>query len=203
MRFFTFLLLLCGFAVGVHAQSNLPRPKTGKNDTIKTYLTEYQGELIPWIVTPDFTITDTRIFKSEEDRQAYYRLKYNVLKVLPYAKYAAQRYQQLQRDLASTGDKKKQKELMSACEKEIKDLFDREIKNLTISQGEVLIKLISRETGNTTFDLAKDMKGGFHAFMYQSVARLFGHNLKEQYDPREEHDIEVILHEAGYTSSLF
>ncbi|MCJ8210111.1 DUF4294 domain-containing protein [Mucilaginibacter sp. RS28] len=203
MKFFTFLLFLSGLTLAVQAQSSLPRPKLGKNDTIKTYLTEYQGELIPWIVTPEVQIVDTRIFKSDADRMAYMRLKYNVMKVLPYARFAAQRYQQLQRDLALTGDKHKQKELINACETQIKDLFNREIKNLTISQGEVLIKLISRETGNTTFSLAKDLKGGFHAFMYQSVARIFGHNLKENYDAATEHDIEAILHQAGYTASLY
>lgn len=203
MKFFAFLFVLCGFAVLVRAQSPLPHPKLSKNDTIKTYLTEYQGELIPWTVTQEVKIVDVRIFKTEADRQAYYRLRYNVLKVLPYARFANDRYQQLQRDLALTGDKKKQKELVNACETQIKDLFNREVKNLTISQGEILIKLISRETGNTTFDLAKDLKGGLHAFMYQSVARLFGHNLKEQYDPATERDIETILHQAGYTSYLY
>ncbi|WDF56865.1 DUF4294 domain-containing protein [Mucilaginibacter sp. KACC 22063] len=203
MKFLPLLIGFCLLACAVSAQNPLPHPKVGKNDTVKTYLTEYEGELIPWIVTPEVEIRDVRIFKSEADRQAYYRLKYNVMKVLPYARFASQRYQKLQRDLALTGDKKKQKELVKACETEIKDLFNREIKNLTINQGEVLIKLISRETGTTTFDLAKDLKGGLHAFMYQSVARIFGHNLKEEYDITTERDIETILHQAGYTSYLY
>ena len=124
------------------------------------------------------------------------------MKVLPYARFAGQRYRQLQRDLALTGDKKKQKELMKACESEIKTLFNKDIKNLTISQGEILIKLVSRETGATSFALAKELKGGFNAFLFQSVARLFGHNLKETYDASEQRDIETILHEAGYVSSF-
>jgi hypothetical protein len=203
MKFFTFLLLLCGFAGLANAQVDLPHPKTGKNDTIKTYMTVLDGELVPWVVTPEVKIVDTRIFTSEADRQAFYRLRYNVIKVLPYAKFASQRYAQLQRDLATTSDKSKQKEMINACEAQIKELFNREIKNLTITQGEVLIKLVSRETGTTSFAMAKDLKGGFHAFMFQSVARIFGHNLKEQYDPTTERDIETILHEAGYTSSLY
>lgn len=201
MKFIAVLLFLC-FTVGfLKAQSAMERPKLGKNDTIKTYLTELDGQLVPWIVTKDVFIRDSRIFKSDEDRQAYLRLKYNVLKVYPYARFAAQRYQQLQRDLATTADKHKQKELIDACEAQIKDLFNREIKNLTISQGEVLIKLISRETGNTSYSLAKELKGGFHAFMFQSIARVFGHNLKETYDPEQDRDIENILQQAGYYSS--
>jgi hypothetical protein len=72
------------------------------------------------------------------------------------------------------------------------------VENLTISQGEVLIKLIDRQTGNTSYELVKQLKGGLNAFMMQSIARLFGHNLKETYDPDEDRDIETILHKYGY-----
>ncbi|WP_248282186.1 DUF4294 domain-containing protein [Mucilaginibacter robiniae] len=182
------------------SQNALPHPKTGKNDTIKTYLTELNGELVPWIVGSDVVIKDSRIFASDADRQAYNRLRYNVYKVIPYARMAGDRYRQLQRDLATTGDKHKQKEMINACEAQIKDIFNKQVKNLTISQGEILIKLIDRETGNNTYTLVKELKGGFHAFMFQSVARIFGHDLKETYDPSEERDIEAILQQAGYYS---
>jgi hypothetical protein len=203
MKFIVSLLLLCCAMVTVKAQDDKPAPPVtlGKNDTIKVYMTKLDGQLVPWIIAPEVRIVDTRIFASEQDRINYLRLRYNVIKVLPYARFAGQRYRQLQRDLALTGDKKKQKELMKACENDVKTLFNKDIKNLTISQGEVLIKLVSRETGNTSFALAKELKGGFNAFVFQSVARIFGHNLKESYDPTEEHDIEAILHEAGYVSS--
>ncbi len=200
MKFIGFVGLFCCMAVIAVAQGTLPRPVLGKNDTIKTYLTEYQGELIPWVVTKEVKITDSRIFKSEQEHQEYNRLKYNVYKVLPYMRFASARYQQLQRDLATTGDKSKQKDMINTCETQIKDLFNREIKNLTITQGEILIKLINRETGNTSYDMLKEMKGGLNAFMFQSIARIFGHNLKEVYDPTQERDIESILQSAGYIS---
>jgi hypothetical protein len=210
MKFIGLLLLFCCVLGTLKAQpakpADKPAPKPaplvlGKNDTILTYLTIDSGRLEPWIVTKDVIITDTRIFKSQADLDAYRRLKYNVLKVLPYASFAGKRYRKLQRDLAVTADKRQQKELITNCETEIKDLFNKEIKDLTISQGEILIKLIDRETGNTSFDMVKDMKGGFKAFVYQSVARLFGHDLKETYDPGQQKDIEAILLQAGYTSS--
>jgi len=206
MKFIGFLLLFCCVLGTLKAQTEKPAPKPaplilGKNDTIKTYLTIDSGQLIPWIVMEDVKIVDTRIFKSQADIDQYRRLRYNVLKVLPYARFAGIRYRQLQRDLALTGNRHKQKELINTCETEIKDLFNKEIKDLTISQGEVLIKLIDRETGNTSFAMVKDMKGGFNAFVLQSVARLFGHDLKETYDPDEQRDIEAILVQAGYSSS--
>ncbi|HTD99946.1 MAG TPA: DUF4294 domain-containing protein [Mucilaginibacter sp.] len=201
MKFIGFLLLFCCFVGLVKAQEQRPRPlQLGKNDTLKTYVTILDGELVPMIVTEEVKIVDVRIFKSKAERDAYNRLKYNIYKVLPYAKFASERYQQLQRDLATTADKKKQKEMVNVCETQIKDLFKREIENLTISQGEVLIKLIDRQTGTTSYEMVKELKGGLKAFMFQSVARFFGHNLKEKYDPYEERDIEAILQQAGYYS---
>ena len=183
----------------VSAQEKQPQPlKLGKNDTIRTYLTEEGGELMPMIVGPEVKIMDVRIFKTQADRDAYRRLRYNIYKVLPYAKYASQKYEQLQRSLATTTDKRRQKRMVDTCENDIKSLFKKEIENLTISQGEILIKLIDRQTGSTSYDMVKDLKGGLKAFMFQSLARLFGHNLKETYDPAEERDMEAILQEAGY-----
>lgn len=201
MKFFLGFILLCCCCVGMlKAQTIPPYPREGKNDTIKTLSANVDGEMIPWIVTAEVKITDTRIFKSQADKDAFNRLRYNIYKVIPYAHFAGSRYRQLQRDLALTGDKKKQKVLIVACETQIKDLFKKEVENLTISQGEVLIKLIDRETNNTSFELVKELKGGFNAFLLQSVARVFGHNLKETYDKDEQRDIEQILQQAGYDS---
>ncbi|MDB5133244.1 MAG: hypothetical protein JWR02_2993, partial [Mucilaginibacter sp.] len=204
MKFIGFLLLFCCLMGTLEAQTGKPAPLIlGKNDTIRTYLTLDSGKLTPWIVLSEVKITDFRIFKSQADLDQYRRLKYNVLKVLPYARFAGQRYRQLQRDLALTGDKRKQKALINACEDQIKVLFNKEVKEMTISQGEVLIKLIDRETGNTSYAMVKDLKGGFKAFILQSAARLFGHDLKETYNPEEQKDIEAILQEAGYTSTNY
>jgi hypothetical protein len=89
------------------------------------------------------------------------------------------------------------------CDKEIKDMFNREIKNMTINQGEILIKLIDRETGKSTYDLVRELKGGLIAFAYQSVARVAGHNLKHQYNPQEERDIETIIQNSGYNDLAY
>ncbi|MCO5945466.1 DUF4294 domain-containing protein [Mucilaginibacter flavidus] len=202
MKFIGFLLLFCCVMGIANAQTKAPAPLIlGKNDTIRTYLTVDSGKMMPWIVLNEIKISDTRIFKSQADLDNYRRLRYNVLKVLPYVRFAGARYRQLQRDLALTGDRHKQKELIGTCETEIKTLFNKEIKDLTISQGEVLIKLINRETGNTSYAMVKELKGGFKAFLFQSAARIFGHDLKETYDPEEQKDIEAILNQAGYVSS--
>ena len=124
MKFIGFFLLFCCAMGSLKAQTEKPAPKPaplilGKNDTIKTYLTVDSGELVPWIVTPDIIVTDIRIFKSQADLDNFRRLRYNVLKVLPYARFAGQRYRKLQRDLALTGDKHRQRELIDTCENQI------------------------------------------------------------------------------------
>lgn len=172
----------------------------GGKDSIKVAAINIDGVLMPWIVLNEVTVSAKRSFKSKEDYDNYRRLRYNVIKVLPYARYAGQRYRNLERDLALTADNRKQKALVKGCEREVKDIFNKEIKNLTISQGEILIKLIDRETGNSSYSLVRDMKGGISAFLFQSVARVFGHDLKEKYDPDKEHDIESIIRSLGYYS---
>jgi hypothetical protein len=215
MKFIGILFVFCLAAGAVKAQEtvvataasqDIPKNikiKLGKNDTIRTLATNDNGVIEPWIIMPVINIRDVRVFKSDADKQAYNQLVYNVHKVMPYAHFAGERYKQLQRDLAVTADKRKQKELIAACNTQIKDLFKREIENLTINQGEILIKLIDRETGNTSYQLVTDLKGGLDAFMLQSVARIFGHNLKETYDPEQDRDIEQILQQAGFDSATY
>jgi len=184
-------LLLAG---GVAAQDSLSRRPDAQRPQSRMMLTAVMdGERLPWMLIPEVEVTRKRIFKSPEDKARYLRLRYNVIKVLPYARYAQHRYQQLYRDLALTGSKREQKRLVKACEKEIKDMFNREVKNLTISQGEILIKLIDRQTGNSSYEVVKDLRGGFTAFFYQSIARVFGHNLKNTYNPEEDFEIENII----------
>ena len=72
--------------------------------------------------------------------------------------------------------------------------YENEIRTMTTSQGRILIKLIDRETGESSFDIIKEFKGGFSAFFWQNVARLFGHNLKSEYDAvNEDRMIEYIV----------
>jgi len=165
--------------------------------------TVVNGERIPWILLREVVITDTRIFKTPADRARYNRLKYNVLKVLPYAKFAEDRYDRLQRELAVTSGKKEQKRLIKTCEKEIKTMFNREIKKMSISQGEILIKLIDRQTGNSSYELVRDLRGGVSAFFYQSVAKIFGHDLKNTYDPDQEREIEYIIRHHANANRYF
>ncbi len=200
MKFFRLLVMLSVVLMSKMALAQYKNDPTikGVKDTIAVAVTNINDELVPWVGLPEVIVVDTRIFKSPLERAKFNRLRYNVMKVMPYAMFARQRYALLQTDLAHARTKKEQRTLVKAFESEIKAMFNREIKNLTITQGGILIKLIDRETGNSSYDLVKEMKGGFTAFFYQSVARIFGNNLKNKYDPQEDRDIEAIIQSSGY-----
>lgn len=106
----------------------------------------------------------------------------NIKKTLPYARLAQKRLNEISVSLDTIKGKKKRKEFIKHSEKELFNEFEQPLKKLTYSQGRMLIKLIDRETGDTSYQLIKDLKGGFSAFMWQSVARIFGSNLKSEFD---------------------
>jgi len=199
-RLFILLIVILA-SVTVKAQDTTAKaiwPVLGKNDTIRVAATNDNGYMIPWIGLQQVVINGARVWKSQQERAAFNRLRYNVLKVMPYALFAKKRYEKLERDLATVNDKKEQKKLVKACDAEIKNMFNTEIKELTITQGQILTKLIDREVGRTTYDIVKQTKGGFAAFSYQLVARVVGHNLKTTYNATEDRDIESIIVNSGY-----
>lgn len=162
----------------------------GKNDTIVLPAIIVDGDTIPYIYLPTINIYSARLFKSKRDQIKYTKLRRDVTKVWPYAKLAGEMFNKLDKELKMTNDKRVQKALVDKTEKEIKDKFEEELKKLTITQGRILIKLIDRQTGNTSYEVVQDLKGRFSAFFWQSLARLFGSNLKAQYDPYGE-DVEI------------
>jgi Domain of unknown function (DUF4294) len=166
----------------------------GKNDTIMLPAIIVDGDTIPYIWLPTINIYTTRIFKSKREQIKYTKLRRDVTKVWPYAKLAGVMFNQLEKELKMTNDKRVQKALIDKTEKEIMEKFEAELKKLTVTQGRILIKLIDRQTGNTSFKVVQDLKGKFSAFVWQSLARLFGSNLKSHYDPLgEDAEIEKIV----------
>ncbi len=138
--------------------------------------------------------------ETKRESKRYDRLVYNVKKVYPYAKLAGQKLSAYKLILDTIQTEKARKLYMKKAEKELQAQFGDEIKDLTFSQGKILIKLIYRETGNSTFDIVKDLRGGFTAFIWQTLARIFGYDLKTDYDPGgSDQAIEqiVLMIEAG------
>ncbi len=106
--------------------------------------------------------------------------------VYPYAKLAGIKLREYEEILLAAGSDRERREIMKQAEKEINEQFGDDLRNLTFTQGKILIKLIDRETGETSYDLVKDLRGSFSAFFYQAFARIWGFNLKVKYDPEGE-----------------
>jgi len=142
----------------------------------------YRSDTLPVMAIPELNIYDVSKYNYLKSRR-YRRMIHNVKKAYPYAVIANDRLKALDDELSKMKSKKEQKAYMNDAEKEIMQEFEDELKKLTISQGIILVKLIDREIGQTSYEVIKDIRGGFTAFFWQGIARLFGNNLKMQYDP--------------------
>lgn len=122
------------------------------------------------------------VFTSRRDYRRYQRLIHNLKIVYPYAKLASKKLEDMNAHFLTLKNDKQRKEYVKQVEKELMAEFEDDLTKLTITQGRLLIKLIDRETGNTSFDLVKELRGSFSAFFWQAIARLFGSNLKSTFD---------------------
>jgi hypothetical protein len=135
-------------------------------------------------------------FRDNKERIRYLLLKRKTKKVYPYAKLAADRLVSLNDRMESMKKRRHRRKYAKRIEKYLEDEFSAELKKLTRTEGQILIKLIHRQTGKTTFDLVKELRSGWKAFWYQNTARLFKISLKREFDPvgvEEDFLIEDIL----------
>ena len=153
------------------------------------------GDTIPYYRLKEVTVIESGSLLSEKEIRKNQKLIRNVKKMLPYAKIGKQRLDDLERRIADM-PKRERKEAIKQAEKDLLADFSDELKACTISQGMVLLKLIDRETGRTSYVLVDELRGKIRAGFYQTFARLFGYNLKSAYDPKhnkEDYLIERIV----------
>lgn len=125
-------------------------------------------------------------FTSRRDMRRYERLVYHLKIVYPYALLAAEKLDEMNQEFIELKTERERKEFVKNVEQELMDEFENELKSLTITQGRLLIKLIDRETGSTSYELLRELRGSFSAFFWQAIARLFGSNLKTRFDAEGE-----------------
>jgi len=158
------------------------------------------GDTIPHVSLQTIPVFPKRHFKSKRLERKYWRLAMKVKKVYPYAKIAAELMAEYDAKYRASNDRKTRKQYLKEAEKELFVKYGDQLKKLSISEGRILIKLIDRETQHTSYELIKDLKGGFSAFFWQGIAKLFGNDLKDEYDPVEDDKMieEIIFYiEAG------
>jgi hypothetical protein len=144
------------------------------------------GDTLPYVNLPELFVVEDFPFKHIGLTDSYWKLKRDVKRAYPFAKIAGLKLKQYNEVLSKLPNEAQKKRFLKIAEAELKKEFEGDLKKLTLKQGRILIKLVDRETGSTSYDLVKDLRGSFSAFMWQSLARLFGSNLKEKYDPQGE-----------------
>ena len=137
-----------------------------------------KGDTIPLV-----HILPIRKYARKPDMRRYQRLIRQVKKCYPLAKQARIEMEKMERQLLAVKDKKEQEKLAKELQKQLIKQYTPVILKMTISEGKVLLKLIDRETEYTAFQIIKDFRGGFVAGFWQMFAKMFGNNLKLEYEP--------------------
>jgi hypothetical protein len=186
-----YFLCIYGFA-----QDN----KSGKNDRIYKYeeYVIFEGDTVV------FELDEVRVlnkikFVNDYDRRYYYWFRKKTMNAYPFAKLASERLTDLNRALDSLKSKRKKKIYTKKVQKYMEEEFTDQLKKLTRTEGRILIKLIHRQTGITTFDLVREIRSGWKAFWYHKTARFFKLSLKLEYNPsqvNEDFMIEDVLQRA-------
>lgn len=144
------------------------------------YVIDENGDTLPNVNIQTVTV---RHFKSRRQQIKYNKLMYNVKKAYPFAVAARDELANMNSNLVGVTSKREREKYIKEYEKQMFKKYEKDLRALTISQGRILLKLVDREIENTAFELVKEYRGSFSAFFWQGIARLFGENLKSEYDP--------------------
>ena len=150
------------------------------------YVTRFviiDGDTIPNVSIEEVVVFPKLVFKSKRQSRRYRKLVRDVKRAYPYAIYAKEKLDEMESEFEKLDTEKERKKYIKVVEKELMKEFGSELKKLTVTQGRILLKLIDRETGDTSYELLKVLRGSISAVFWQAIARLFGSDLKSQYDP--------------------
>lgn len=188
---------VCFFMITVAEGQSL-----GINDTLITGAVVYKGDTIE-----AKTLAGVYVWQRGKRSNKWTRLRNAVYVTYPYARKAGVVFSDIEKHIAGEENKKEISRYINSREKELKKEFTDPLKNLSVYQGKILMKLINRETGGTNcYDILKELKGGVTARVWQTVAFFFGSDLKQPYDAYgADSDIEVIVQEVqrmyGWTAA--
>jgi hypothetical protein len=187
------LVCLLGIAhIGAFAQTQLA-------DTIRVeaFITP-EGDTIGQSWLPDVAVITKQTRAGRNYWENWTRLRNAVYITYPYAKTAGKIITEVNAQLVNVSDEKLRRQIIKSREKEMKRDFADKVTKLSVYQGKVLMKLINRETGSNCYDIVKEFKGGFNAGLWQTIAFVFGGNLKQPYDPKgDDREIEKIVKDVS------
>ncbi len=183
-RFFILIIFFIGYYPAVLAQEKEKKDTAGVPAVL--FFTTVGGDTLPLVHLKEVHVVPLPHFKNKRQYRRYSRYVRNVKKVYPYARYAAKLLVQMDQHLDSLPTERQKNVYVKQVEKSLKKRYEDDIWNMTFSQGKILIKLIDRETGLTSYEIIDRMKGSFNAGFWQTLAHLFGANLKTKFDPDGE-----------------
>jgi len=198
VRLFSVIFFLMISAINLYGQTDTSKSSIDSLPD-RFYLlqkVERNGVTMPEVEIKEVTIIGSGSKRSarKRDYRRYERLIYNIKKVYPYAIIVREKIDLVNEELKTISTEREQKAYMKSVEKDVFAEYEDEIAKLTITQGKILIKLIDRETQNTSYELIRDYRGKISAAFWQGIARLFGTNLKAEYDRfGEDATMEMIL----------
>jgi hypothetical protein len=173
--------------------------QTAGEDSLKVApITITDKDTLPTFNMPEVRIIDERVVEERMHSRRFRRLLRDVQKTMPYAKEGAKILHEIDSALSTMESGRERDQYIKDAEKRLMKEFESDLKQLNRRQGLILLKLIDRETGNTSYDLIRDYRSRFSAVFWQGFARVFGMNLRTVYDPEEEQDIEMAIYILGY-----
>lgn len=193
------IVILTLFALFLSFQSVLAQDKQSRGGYLVPVCI-YEGDTIPCVQLPTVYIFKPLKFKNDKERMEYYKLVRNVKKVYPIAREINRTILETYEYLQTLPNEKARQKHIKRVEKGLKDQYTPRMKKLSFAQGKLLIKLVDRQSNQTSFELVKAFMGPFKAGFYQTFAALFGASLKKEYDPNGEDKLTervVILVENG------
>jgi hypothetical protein len=183
-----FIILFCLLSAGIYAQGDsvVLKPDTLQGGVFIIRETNRGGVVLPEVEIKEVTIVG-RVSKGRQYPYARYeRLVYNLKKVYPYSLIVRGKLTEVNYELERIPGDMDKKKYLRDIEKDVFREYEDDVRRLTITQGRLLLKLIDRETRNTSFVLIQQYRGSLSASFWQAIARVFGTNLKEEYDPAGE-----------------
>ena len=207
MNYFKYIITIGLFVISTFGWSQETNPLLEvKNDSTDSFYYIIEGDTIPreFIDLEEVVLLNKLEFNSKEDRRRYLILRRKTRKVYPYAKLASERLTAMTARLKTIKKRRQRKKYTRRIQKYIEEEFSEKLKKLTRTEGQILVKLIHRQTGRTAFALVKELRTGWRAFWYNTTANLFDISIKEEYQPfevKEDYLIEDIL-ERSFQSNL-
>ncbi|MCD6010471.1 MAG: hypothetical protein K0Q79_333 [Flavipsychrobacter sp.] len=168
--------------------------QVSENDTIRLGATVENGITYPMILLDEVETYSTYLNAAERIRRD--KLRRDIFVVYPYALTAAAVFNDINANLDQLDRRRDRRKYLKAVDKSLDRTFKEPLKNLSIDQGHVLIKLVNRQTGVNCYHIIKELKGGLSAMMWQSVGVFFNNNLKRNYDPTgDDYELETFVRE--------